>query len=268
MGKWVVPVIAALSACRPVAATRPVDDRWARCAPAIAHGMGAIGDQLYSNSREAFLRQYTRGFRVFEVDLNTTTDGALVAAHDWYTPSRMNGLRGRPSSAEFARWRIAGRYTPLRGSDLIELLRTHPDVRLVLDLKGDPPKLLKQLLGDMTSRDSLIAGRLIPLVREAEDVPRLTGIYPFPSVMWAIYWTRASDAQVLQRVRQYQIGLVTMSRFRATPAFLRRLQQSGVVVYISEVNTELQADLYREWGARGILTDILDPDSTCVPSSP
>ena len=63
----------------------------------VAHAMGGIDGRLYTNTREAFLQNYSRGFRVFELDLAMTTDSALVLAHDWYTGSRQ-GLVGRPDA--------------------------------------------------------------------------------------------------------------------------------------------------------------------------
>ncbi|AQT83571.1 hypothetical protein B1222_02595 [Paenibacillus larvae subsp. pulvifaciens] len=49
----------------------------------IAHALGMVGGQDGTNSYEAFLANYKKGFRIFEVDLILTSDGKLAARHDW-----------------------------------------------------------------------------------------------------------------------------------------------------------------------------------------
>ncbi len=48
---------------------------------AIAHGLGRVRGAAKTNSIDAFEANYERGFRWFEVDLDTTGDGALVCIH-------------------------------------------------------------------------------------------------------------------------------------------------------------------------------------------
>ncbi len=49
----------------------------------LAHAGGEINGQRYTNSLEALNLNYSNGFRIFEIDIITTTDGHLVCAHDW-----------------------------------------------------------------------------------------------------------------------------------------------------------------------------------------
>ena len=56
--------------------------------PLIAHAGGGIAGVTYSNSREALDHSYGKGLRLFEIDLNWTTDGHLVLVHDWQDSSR------------------------------------------------------------------------------------------------------------------------------------------------------------------------------------
>ena len=51
----------------------------------IAHALGGIGGKPYSNSLEAFIENYNKGIRIFEVDLSITSDGYVVCRHDWNT---------------------------------------------------------------------------------------------------------------------------------------------------------------------------------------
>lgn len=49
----------------------------------IAHG-GGVGRYEYANTEEAVADSLKRGFRFIELDLLETTDGHIVAAHDWH----------------------------------------------------------------------------------------------------------------------------------------------------------------------------------------
>jgi glycerophosphoryl diester phosphodiesterase len=51
--------------------------------PVVLHGFGYIDGHMVTNSIEAFLTNYDRGFRVFEVNLQMTSDDRLIARHDW-----------------------------------------------------------------------------------------------------------------------------------------------------------------------------------------
>ncbi|GAA3327987.1 hypothetical protein GCM10020331_070140 [Ectobacillus funiculus] len=59
--------------------------------PVVVHGLGFIEGYYVTNSLDALLVNYKRGFRVFEIDLNMTSDGHLVARHDW-TPGHYQYL--------------------------------------------------------------------------------------------------------------------------------------------------------------------------------
>lgn len=55
-----------------------LDDSWTK-KHFIAHAFGSLDDKLrYTNVLEAFLQNYEKGHRVFEVDLCCTSDGILT----------------------------------------------------------------------------------------------------------------------------------------------------------------------------------------------
>lgn len=49
----------------------------------IAHAMGSIRDQPYTNAYEAMIANYEKGTRVFEIDFMLTSDRKAVARHEW-----------------------------------------------------------------------------------------------------------------------------------------------------------------------------------------
>lgn len=86
----------------------------------VAHALGSIDGQLYTNSKEAFERNYAAGFRLFEVDLVQLKDGTVLAAHDRF--EKRYGLQR--SFAETTKNDLAGKlyldkYTPMMGRELL-----------------------------------------------------------------------------------------------------------------------------------------------------
>ena len=53
---------------------------WAQQNQLIAHAMGGIDGQVYTDSLEAWEENYKRGYRVFEVDLRVLDDATVVCS--------------------------------------------------------------------------------------------------------------------------------------------------------------------------------------------
>ncbi len=114
----------------------------------IAHG-GGIGTYVYCNSKEAVLDSLQRGFRFIELDLQFTTDGALVAVHEWHQLRQIVGgdtTNNAPmSKAEIMALQKSWRQTPLFAEDIRKLMQEHPHMVLVTDKCQDFEHLAKEL---------------------------------------------------------------------------------------------------------------------------
>lgn len=106
----------------------------------IAHAAGSIDGFMYTNSLEALNKSYSDGARFFELDIQTTSDGSIVATHDWELWKKQTGFVGSlpPSLKEFRSLKIEGRYTPLSIEEINEWFGSHPDAFLVTDKINDP----------------------------------------------------------------------------------------------------------------------------------
>ena len=49
----------------------------------IAHAAGSFDQNIYTNSLEALNENYKLGIKLFELDLNLTSDNIIVAVHNW-----------------------------------------------------------------------------------------------------------------------------------------------------------------------------------------
>lgn len=108
----------------------------------IAHGGGMYGGHIKSNSLEAVVNSLNSGIEYIELDLNMTTDNELAALHDWknFRIITDNKLKeDKPMSLqEFKESKIFNEYTPLTGSDIVNLMETYPQMKLVTDKISDP----------------------------------------------------------------------------------------------------------------------------------
>ena len=106
----------------------------------IAHAGGEVNGIRSTNSRQALDESYQKGFRLFELDIVETSDGKLVAAHDWGMWARFTDYSGAlpPTLAEFKKYKIYGDYNTLDFDDINAWFTAHPDAILVTDKINDP----------------------------------------------------------------------------------------------------------------------------------
>jgi hypothetical protein len=158
----------------------------------VAHALGEIDDTFYTNSQEAFELNYAKGFRMFEVDLVLLKDGSAFCAHDgseW-----MYGL-SKPftetTAPELSDRLCLGKYTPLTGSALLDLMHEHEDVYFILDTKrtaeGSNHDILKALVSEAKERCPSVLARMIPHTFGPADLCRVADIYPFREYWIAVY---------------------------------------------------------------------------------
>lgn len=106
----------------------------------IAHAGGEVNGIRYTDSKDALDQSYAKGFRFFELDIIATSDGKLVAAHDWEMWARFTDYGGTlpPTHEEFKKHRIYGDYDTLDFEGINNWFAAHPDATLVTDKVNDP----------------------------------------------------------------------------------------------------------------------------------
>jgi len=114
----------------------------------IAHAGGAIDGIVYTNCLEALDLSYSKGCKLFELDLINTSDNKLVAAHGWVDFKTLVNYSGTIDNTpltekEFLSLKILGKYTPLNMGAINFWFRNHPDAILVTDKINDPERIYK-----------------------------------------------------------------------------------------------------------------------------
>lgn len=228
--------------------------------PYIAHAMGGIDGNTYTNSREAFIRNYRAGHRVFEADLRLTRDGGLVAAHD--LPVNEDG---KPMlEKEFRKYKVQDRYTSLTFKDIAKLMKKYPDMYLVTDTKEKDAALVVQQFAyivDVANEiDPEILTRIIPQIYNMEMLDTVMGVYNWNSMIYTLYaLDDFSEKEVADFAYQQGIGVVATYADRAQELFMHELYDRDIKVCIYTYNTPSEEAEWRQKGAAGLYTDFLVP---------
>lgn len=244
---------------------RELDYTWASENRFIAHALGGIEGFAYTNSKEAFIKNYAAGHRVFEVDLIFTADGKLVCSHDW------NNYGSPPNLSEFLNTKIQGMFTPLALMDLFILLRDYPDTYLVTDTKSfrknDVRMAFQAIIDAANGLEPEILKRIIPQIYSEKMLKYIEAIYPFNSYIYTLYKSRSSKQRILDFVTENGIRVITMPKHRITSRidskiFLRNLTKERVYTFLHPINDKKKEIIFFEtYGVWGFYTSFLTPES-------
>jgi glycerophosphoryl diester phosphodiesterase len=239
----------------------------------VAHAFGAVDGNLYTNSLEAFQRNYGRGFRVFEVDLVRLADGTALLAHDGLEANYgLNKPFTQATWGDLAGHKYLDRYTILRVQELAKLLRDHPDMYVILDSKYARLDIYKSMLRYAPERS--LRERIFPHVEDRAELSEFRTVYPLQNYVLALYHTQAQNryddpivgdftnryrapaVMMWWRDRDFSLSLAANGREarRYRAAFASALKGLGANTYVHSLGDPNQ--IQRFWDARiGVYSD-------------
>lgn len=230
----------------------------------IAHALGQVGGVTYTNSREAFLTSYRRGFRVFEVDLLPTGDNHLVCLHD-NLEERLGVARPLTELqlSELQQQKLDGRWPVMTLRELLELLREHEDAYLITDVKEDNVRWLTRLSEMDLEAD--LRRRIIPQIYHPDQLEALQSQAAFPAYILTGYRYQLEPQKAADFVLEHAgevIGLtLPPDALRAIdPATIRALHDAGVALMVHTLNDKNRIYQSFQEGATGVYTDGLWDD--------
>jgi glycerophosphoryl diester phosphodiesterase len=236
----------------------------------VAHAGGALFDggeiYTYTDSLEAILLNYKKGYRVFEIDFNLTKDGKLAAVHDWKSGKNITGMTAGDSDITLEEWKrqtILEMYTPMDIDDVINIMNTYTDIYLVTDTKDtDHPSVLKafsEIYEAAKKVDLNIINRIIPQIYHPQMLKTIYSVYPFQNVIYTLYQSLQSPKEVVEFVREHpSIKAVTMWKDTVTEEFVRDLSNINRPVYVHTINKFTEALKLYKIGVHGFYTDYLN----------
>lgn len=240
-----------------------LDYQWAENNKYIAHAMGEIEGYRFTNSLEAFKKNYDRGLRVFEVDFQITEDYILVATHD---PDVWRESAGVDSNTPFTvknfeSHRIFADYTPLKIEDVIQLMVTYPDIYIVTDTKEiDETNVLLQfyqIVSVANKIDSSVLDRIIPQIYHEKMLDWIMSVYPFKSVIFTLYQAIWTPDEIVAFCHYSGIGYITIDYKEYSEDYLNKFSVLGIKCALHTINDQEMAKKYFDSGIAGLYTDSL-----------
>jgi len=223
----------------------------------IAHAGGVIEGHIYTNSKEALERAYDNGFRLIELDLSKTSDGKLVAVHDWGHWKSVTGATSSPppTAQQFLNAPIYSRFTPLTYADVVSFFRKKRDAVLVTDKTNefsmlartfpDPDRLLVEIFSWDDLKNAVAAGIK----------------HPMPSFLWG----KNALEQILKARRIYGVKFLAVhsSQVLMNPSLMSTLTSQGFCIFAYSSNsTDFVKDQIGGNRIFGIYTDYWEPKNS------
>lgn len=238
----------------------------------VLHALGAVDADTYTNAREALEYSYQNGSRAMECDFALTSDGQIVACHDWASwnrKSNQDGAAGEdyvPALEEFMSSRIMGKYTPLSGDDIVLFMKEHPDLYLITDTKGARPDEISEefkTLVETAERNGCeeILDRMVIQIYHAYMYDMVNDIYAFPNYIYTLYQEgyRGEPDQMQQYAEfcmLHDIDVITMNEAYYHEELLDICNQYKVRMFVHTVNGEDEIASFSAQGV-GVYTDNL-----------
>ena len=244
--------------------------------PYVAHAMGAIDGNTYTNSYEAFLSNYQLGHRVFEVDLSLTDDNEIVLAHDadqWHKDAtvQLSNTENLPNSIastftydNFMSSLWYDKYHSLDLKSLFYLMQAYPDIYIITDSKYTDKTTVRSEFDEIVklalSIDESLLDRLVIQIYHPEMLDWIMEIHPWKSVIYTLYanpdWT---PENVLAFSQESGVKFITLWHYLITPEIISLWNTAYIKIGAHTINHLATARHLRTIGTDIIYTDYLLP---------
>ena len=246
------------------------DYSWVNQGPYVAHALGGINQDSYTNSLDAFYYNYQLGYRLFEADFSFTDDGHLVLAHDadlWRRHASFPSASIDPETAAFTYNNfmsslIQGKYRPVDLSQFLTLMQAYPDFYLITDTKNTDETLVRQqfeyFVAAAEQIDSSLLDRFIIQIYSPEMLDLTMSIYPWKSVILTLYqypdWT---PQNIIEFTQSTGVKVITMWDYWVTPEIAESWRSAGITIAAHTVNDLTFAETLFNLDVELIYTDFL-----------
>lgn len=236
----------------------------------IGHSFGEIDGHSYTGSLEAFRYNYEKGLRVFEVDMEITSDDKVVLRHDW-NQKIQEGISSAdpPTQERFLSIPILGEYTPLSFEELCSIMMEYPDIWIVTDTKYKDPEMVNKQFTIMKETalkaDALnVFDRFIVQLYSEKMYEAVEAVYPFESYIFTMYqkWFGDDEAEFMKICRwsyEHNVDNIAMGWDLVNKDILEISHQYHLNVYVNTVNKVEEAKQLLKDGVKGVYTDRLSP---------
>lgn len=227
----------------------------------IAHAGGSLENAIYLNCFECVENALKNGSTYIELDLRETSDGHIVALHDW---PRFHRLTNHINETEpltlqdFQKRKLLNKYTPLSISEINTLMLKYPNWILIVDKYKNFEKLLKQLP---------FPDRIMIEITSVEDYRQAVET----GVMHPVYATylspNANTNSLYKQLKEKQIKSVSINEkfYLQNKEFVLFLKKQGIEIILFAPNLQKDTELIKK--EVGTYFDLIYSDF-CFPNKP
>lgn len=192
---------------------------WNHTYRVMAHALGGIDNYDYTNSLEAFYQNYNAGTRLFEIDLDTTSDGDICLIHTWEDfRNKLTDIGGDwpMSTEEFKQTKIHGKYTTVMFKDLLKLMEEIPDFYIIIDSKTFDIKgsevMYNRMMDEVNTVNPELVKRIVPQAYTPEMYDFLNENYDFDKIIFTLYhyYVDSDGQKVYTFIKDRKVPVVVM----------------------------------------------------------
>lgn len=245
----------------------------------IAHAGGEIDGKTYTNSVQAWTLSYEKGNRVFDADMNYTSDGVMVLRHDWndnleqgvaikdstknYTDR--NGMNRFLSPQEqmdyktFMSTKMYYKYDGMSCEDMLEYMADHEDLYVATDMKGNMAESYRYLV-DTAKKLNLeeVLDRIIVNIYDFDTYDSIMEVHDFKNVTARQQYVDPQNYyELIQFCVTHNIHVVNISSCYMDDENVKLFKEYGIHTYVAITDYISDMKEYRALGADGAVTNWL-----------
>ncbi len=211
----------------------------------ITHAGGGLQGMSYLNCKQAFDFYYEQGNRVFEYDVDISSDGKYIATHTDIPVTEKEHLKSV----------IDGRFSPITICEVLDNLSNHSDIKVIFDCKFRELKSFAQFIVENSKNEDVLS-RVVIQVFEEKNIHEIREVYDFKMLHVCMY--NADYVEIANRCIENNIGAVSVP----IKAINERtgwdvFEQSNICAFAYSVNELSEYKRLRDLSIAGVFSDFL-----------
>lgn len=240
---------------------------------------GANGKNSYINSVEVLRELYMSGYRLYEVDINLTSDDKAVLVHGWSKADYekrigivnydINAIDSKgkyiPTFNNFMNFQIQGKYAASSFQELVDFMKSAKDMFVMIDIGRrtyDETKHIYEVLVSATADDQIlkrfiVGGHtkdMISAVRDTYDF-ELYNLYLASEDKREADWLEIKG--FINYCHENGISSFSVSSKVYDKEIAGLMDESDLICYVFTVNSISEEEKFRKLGVEIVGTDFL-----------